>query len=656
MVSTPLRPSSAATANTPTHLEPWSRSTTDRFGGYGSQYAKEAGTPRPKTPSAKRTSATTPGVDRYAAPNERTTTPSKPKLNAAFASTTDRFTLPGSHVAVTVAPGVGTYQPSEQAARVRGAVKLQAAIRRRQSRMFTQPALEMLAPFESTTPVKAAGGATSAFAKPTTHAGERFAGGSSIYGSSTPGTATPGAGAYNPALPSVGELAAIGGRSAAFKGSDDRFARHDSIYPPPVADSESGHEAQLHEAGTAFAHHAAFAPSAFGGAVDRFAGPGTIYRAAAGADAPGVGEYEVVLPKDGAEGTGAKATFASTTDRFDMPGSHLAMSAAPGVGTYKLPPSSASIADSLMMPHEDSTFVSTTDRFALPGSHVVPTAAPGVGTYEPSDELQAARVLGAVKLQAAVRRRQSRGIFAQVEAHAVTVPGPGAYKPVPQPAAKAEAPIDMTPPDAADAAPQPPPLRQIVESLTHESMPTQLFELEAVAEAPTSPATPAREEAPPAEKAAGYVQRFSFNAEELACSPVVREPPKGVRLSNVVSLDMWLAESDEEEEPEEPKETQEKPSEAPDQSSRRPTLVRSGSTTAWGPLEPEAADSERLSMASIMSDAADGDWLFSQLSRMMSDAEIAKEDYYSEEDGWDLDGLREDLGLYMRQAKVVDIC
>ena len=119
--STPLRVSSSASANTPT-VEPWSRSTVDRFAGHNSLYKKDAAgstTPR-KTPNAKHNTST-PGVDRYALPNERVhTTPSKP--NATFASTTDRFALPGSHVVPTAAPGVGTYQPADlQAARVRGA-------------------------------------------------------------------------------------------------------------------------------------------------------------------------------------------------------------------------------------------------------------------------------------------------------------------------------------------------------------------------------------------------------------------------------------------------------------------------------------------------------------------------------------------------------
>ncbi len=44
---------------------------------------------------------------------------------------------------------------------------------------------------------------------------------------------------------------------------------------------------------------------------------------------------------------------------------------------------------------------------------------------------------------------------------------------------------------------------------------------------------------------------------------------------------------------------------------------------------------------------AEGDWLFSQLTRICNAGTVAKEDYHSEEDGWDLAGLRSDLQLYM---------
>ena len=136
--------------------------------------------------------------------------------------------------------------------------------------------------------------------------------------------------------------------------------------------------------------------------------------------------------------------------------------------------------------------------------------------------------------------------------------------------------------------------------------------------------------------------RFSLDENELAASPVVREPPKGQRLSKVVSLDTWLGESDDEDDEDAP------PPPPP-------------TSTIWGPLEPigtideEENESGRQSLQSVLSDAADGDWLFSQLERMMSTSEVTKEDYWTEDGGWDLDGLREDIKLYMKQG-ASEIC
>ena len=57
----------------------------------------------------------------------------------------------------------------------------------------------------------------------------------------------------------------------------------------------------------------------------------------------------------------------------------------------------------------------------MPGSvyEAARTAAPGFGKYSPEEF--AAKVRGAVKLQAAIRRRQSRELFRSVEAHARSV-------------------------------------------------------------------------------------------------------------------------------------------------------------------------------------------------------------------------------------------
>ena len=69
-------------------------------------------------------------------------------------------------------------------------------------------------------------------------------------------------------------------------------------------------------------------------------------------------------------------------------------------------------------------------------------------------------------------------------------------------------------------------------------------------------------------------------------------------------------------------------------------------------MAPPSARSSLVSRASLISvvsecDEADGEWLFSQLLRICTDDEVSREDYYSEEEGWDFNGLRSDLQLYM---------
>ena len=662
---TPLRNSTST--NTPT-VQPWSRTTSKRFEGSESIYPKTptANTPRGGAKTPKRVSNHTPGVDRYATPDERArdTTPAKP--NAVFASTTDRFTEPGGHVTVSAAPAVGTYKPVEQTARVRGVVKLQAAVRRRQSRgVFVQLQECKITPgpleYNPTMPAAVTAGSTSAaFAKPTTQQGERFIGGS-IYGTSTPGLVTPGAGAYNPALPSVGENTGSAA-CAAFRGDENRFAAgsHNSMYTLPASSLDTvamGGTAASDAPASALAQpSAAFAPTTLGRAANRFAGPNGIHAAAAAAT-PGAGTYDVdvsgVAQKiiDASRPT-FSASFASSSERFrtDDPGSYLATSAAPGVGTYV--PVSAS---AIELPHQDSTFASSTDRFTVPGAYVVLTAAPGVGTYHVSDELQAARVRGAVKLQAAIRRRQSRGVFAALEKEARDTPGPGEYEPtllpslaktrMPNVRPPAHAPTEAAPAeaDAAEAAAAVEvsfalELPTVLGSLAEEAAPeeaAQIVECHMVHEAFVEPTLEERLAAMSVDVSGAGAVQFVTDATALAASPVVREPPRGQRLSRVVSLDVWLAESDDDEQPEPPAER--------DFTCFLPTGC---------PAEPS---SERLSMASVLSDAADGDWLFSQLKRMATDAEVSKGDYFTDGEGWDLEGLREDLQLYMKQAGAVEI-
>ena len=530
--TTPLRSKSNATANLKSP-EPWSRSTPQRFGGYGSHYKKNlAGTPGESPRGTKH--STSAANERFATPDERVNlTPGRAvKPSASFVSATDRFCLPSSHVVATAAPGVGTYDAKKEEARVRGAVKLQAAIRRRQSRgIFAQSAAEAEAatrpaPGENQVLDLDTSGpaAKAAFRKPTAHG--RFSDMGCVYGTNIPGCDLPGVGDYTPALPSVSEISGSGQPSAAFRGADDRFDGHGSIYTMPASseDSKLAHERAV--------------------------------------------EANRLLFGD---------------------------------------------ASALPAPNHAS-FASTTDRFALPTSHITTTAAPGVGTYDPNDE---SHIIGAVSLGKDKRQidRQSRGIFAQIEAEASQVPGCDVYQPELYPAHLQ--PNNNNSKTATIAA----------SVKTAVSLPVTTEEEDAeVVEAPVVP---------------GGV-RFSLDENELAASPVVREPPKGQRLSKVVSLDTWLGESDDEDDDDAP------PPPPP-------------TSTIWGPLEPigtideEENESGRQSLQSVLSDAADGDWLFSQLERMMSTSEVTKEDYWTEDGGWDLDGLREDIKLYMKQG-ASEIC
>jgi hypothetical protein len=200
MASTPVKASPRATnENGGTPVQPWSRSKQDRFAGIGSLYKPTAAQHiAPLSPSRAngasprfgRTPKKSPAVtERYATPAERLGTPVKPKPSPAYRSATDRFDLPGAlhrnyAGKLPDGPHATSYTPSELKARVRGAVKLQAAIRRRQSNLYR----------------------------------------------------TPGVGDYDIApKPAAG----ASGGSAVFKSTESRFEPGRSIYKKPVADDLS---------------------------------------------------------------------------------------------------------------------------------------------------------------------------------------------------------------------------------------------------------------------------------------------------------------------------------------------------------------------------------------------------------------------------------
>ena len=439
---------------------PWSKSKVDRFTGHGS-YLAQALTPSKAnvdTPSKQLSSSLMKG-ERYGTPAERraraapTQTPT-----SGFASATDRFSgkTPGSVYGATAAsvPGVGEYNPST-AQKVKGATKLQAAYRRRQSRGIFAAAEKLARQVPSPGKYDAAstiGGGPQAPSAHTLSSVPRFGGQTSIYnkagaapdagdyagpvvappavggvsfahgaqrphqGSIYPTEATPGVGEYE--VPAAVAAVAREGGTSSFAPGKERFEGGGSIYPTERTPGVGEYDApQAGEAkGAGFAHGAA-----------RFEGAGlhgSIYPTAA---TPGVGAYEVDGPAAAAAPPTASAAFQSGAERFAGPGSLYAPSAAPGVGLFA--PDEAKAAHDAKGSVAQATFASATDRFdgKTPGSVYGATAAcvPGAGEYTPATD---ERIKGVIKLQAVARRRMSRGIFAAREKVAAGVPSPGKYE------------------------------------------------------------------------------------------------------------------------------------------------------------------------------------------------------------------------------------
>ena len=136
--------------------------------------------------------------------------------------------------------------------------------------------------------------------------------------------------------------------------------------------------------------------------------------------APGVGTYQ----KDhtaAAEPTSnvGGAAFKDGADRDAMPDSYVRPSAAPGVGTYA-PQEAASYESGAV----NATYASATDRFGPDmTSHVRPSEAPGAKYGKDHALPEETDVKGVIKIQAAIRRRQSRGIFSTLEKAAEVTAG-----------------------------------------------------------------------------------------------------------------------------------------------------------------------------------------------------------------------------------------
>ena len=140
-------------------------------------------------------------------------------------------------------------------------------------------------------------------------------------------------------------------------------------------------------------------------------------------------------PAELAGAAAGSAAFQGTADRFGGPNSLYSASDAPGPGRFApddaaaTPGSEAWTASRGLAGAQQSTFASGTDRFAgtTPGSLYGAAAAsvPSAGEYNPEMN---DKIKGLVKLQACVRRRLSRGIFAEREKVAAEVPAPGEHQ------------------------------------------------------------------------------------------------------------------------------------------------------------------------------------------------------------------------------------
>ena len=515
------------------------------------------GTPLKRTPLPK---------ERYATPAERASTPSKPKLDPTFLSTTDRFTLPGSvyNNAKTLTPGVGHYMASDQAARVRGAVKLQAAVRRRQSRgIFEQLPARQLSPSKVSGFVSSEG---PVLRVPLFKAGERFAGLDSIY------TAVqhPGVGEYE--VSDIGkkperEYASKAG--VAFSSKQPRFDTHGGIYKevpyeeaPPVEPSPEVAAVIAAARSARDTTTAAFRAGAYcdPASADRFAN-GSIY-AQAPVDTPGVGEYATGVSEDVNLGV-PSAAFRSTTDRFALPGSVYASTLSP---------------------------------------------SPGVGDYSPG---KAARVRGAVKLQKAIRKRQSRGIFAQVEVEARQIPGPGAYDP------------KLVVVDARGIIDEYDRCVRAAERSLAKAAEAEGAEPAVVCERSMKKQSDVEDEVgdvsskasvnqPTLELAADALTEVAVEvaaevAAELAAE-VAAETTARLSLSKTVSLDILLGGDDDDDD---------------ETATTHDLSVFCQVPCDFGGVLPSwEATSERLS-SSRLSDAANGEWLYSQLERISEDGTVS---------------------------------
>jgi len=368
--------------------------------------------------------------------------------------------------------------------------------------------------------------------------------------------------------------------------------------------------------------------AAIGKAGERCTGPASIYTT--DIDAPGPGDYQTTKPR---QLGGMSASFRSSEDRF----AYLRASAAtPGVGEYE----SQESAPAGDVGKRHAAFVSSTNRDALPGSVYgniytgsgKAAATPGVGRYTPVHAGVKAR--GAVKLQAAVRRRQSRGLYEQrvVQARAAEVdkllfmPLAALTKAAAKKAGKV-ATGQVANGKEPSALPPPPPIAP---------PPPAAAVLGSVPEVGES-----GPEAEPAKPRWTHQSSLDllFPADEddghdiLPPLPPVHKMSIASTISDINGLDDDMAAC-------------EGISDGEVLISRLERISPLGAVRReqylLGPHEWNV---------DLLRSNLQGEWLYSQLERISEEGLVSRDQYFHGSDGWDLQGLRSDLQIAMEDAQ-----
>merc|ERR1712176_1716247 len=359
-------------------------------------------------------------------------------------------------------------------------------------------------------------------------------------------------------------------------GGEGRFQGHGSFYESEQTPSAGEYQAQ---AGQSASQHQQSVSATFRSRANRFVGHDSIY---AVEETPAVGAYETAPTVRATASKQASAAFKATAERFGGHGSIYQSSDASEYGAYA-PPAMGFLEHKRV----SSTYLSGSERFASPGGIYVVQASPGIGTYEPMHDATVKG--GVVKIQQAVRRRLSRGIFAKQEAVARGVPSPGRYQQL----------------GAKNA------LRRTLKASTIMN------------ELPSSPMDAKQEIT-----SAPSPERFSVGGTALGVYEAFAPPAVRGRLAVA---------SGEEDKASMPVHKPEK--------SIPPTIAESSEGGVATTGNKDAATSAGEAATTAAGEDCSGEDLFKKLVELSSNKDVNRSDYFDETSGWDVPGLQSDLLL-----------